>query len=106
MRDYLYLGTQEISEAYHKAKADGSNPELVKAVEKLLNDKGTTTEASQPVQQDTPTGKELAADALDRIASKLGGKKNLTEERLRNWAIWLGKRSHLRLVKRYTLIFR
>ena len=28
-----------ISEAYHKAKADGSNPELVKAVEDLLSDK-------------------------------------------------------------------
>ena len=27
---------QKISEAYHKAKADGSNPELVKAVEDLL----------------------------------------------------------------------
>ena len=27
---------KEISEAYHKAKADGSNPELVKAVEDLL----------------------------------------------------------------------
>lgn len=26
----------EASEAYHKAKADGSNPELVKAVEDLL----------------------------------------------------------------------
>ena len=39
--------------------------------------KGTTTEANQPVQQDTPTGKELAADALDRIASKLGGKKSI-----------------------------
>ena len=28
--------TKNISEAYHKAKADGSNPELVKAVEDLL----------------------------------------------------------------------
>jgi len=27
---------QQLSEAYHKAKADGSNPELVKAVEELL----------------------------------------------------------------------
>ena len=27
---------KDISEAYHKAKADGSNPELVKAVEALL----------------------------------------------------------------------
>jgi hypothetical protein len=29
--------SKAISEAYHKAKADGSNPELVKAVEELLN---------------------------------------------------------------------
>ena len=52
------LTSKGISEAYHKAKADGSNPELVKAVEELLNDKGTTTEANQPVQQDAPTAKE------------------------------------------------
>jgi hypothetical protein len=30
------FGRDVISEAYHKAKADGSNPELVKAVEELL----------------------------------------------------------------------
>ena len=30
---------KQVSEAYHKAKADGSNPELVAAVEELLNDK-------------------------------------------------------------------
>lgn len=43
-----------LSEAYHKAKADGSNPELVKAVEELL--KPTTDEAAkqenvQPVSE-------------------------------------------------------
>src|SRR5690606_15417472 len=37
--------TQSISEAYHKAKADGSNPELVKAVEDLI---GKSTPALQP----------------------------------------------------------
>ena len=30
------LGLRDIAEAYHKAKADGSNPELVEAVEQLL----------------------------------------------------------------------
>ena len=74
--DKLIINTPEsISEAYHKPKADGSNPELVKAVEDLLNDKGTTTEANQPVQQDTPTGKELAAvlwkDLQEYITPKL-----------------------------------
>jgi N12 class adenine-specific DNA methylase len=33
---------QSISEAYHKAKADGSNPELVKAVESLLSKEQTS----------------------------------------------------------------
>ena len=47
---------------------------------KSIQSESATTKTNQPVQQDTPTGKELAADALDRIASKLGGKKNLTEE--------------------------
>jgi hypothetical protein len=32
---------QELSEAYHKAKADGTNPELVKAVEDLLGKANT-----------------------------------------------------------------
>ena len=36
-----------ISEAYHKAKADGSNPELVKAVEDLLGKPKETTPTPQ-----------------------------------------------------------
>ena len=40
---------RQVAEAYHKAKADGSNPELVAAVEELLNDNRTTNEANQPV---------------------------------------------------------
>jgi hypothetical protein len=34
-------GLESVSEAYHKAKADGSNPELVKAVESLLSKEQT-----------------------------------------------------------------
>ena len=57
----------------HKAKADGSNPELVKAVEELLNDKGTTTEANQPVQQDAPTAKEQGvAEPVQKGADAVG----------------------------------
>ena len=44
------LDSKAISEAYHKAKADGSNPELVKAVEDLL---GKQKESSPT----PPTGK-------------------------------------------------
>ena len=51
---------KSISESYHKAKEDGSNPELVKAVEELLNDNRTTTKANQPVQQDAATAEQQA----------------------------------------------
>ena len=46
--EYKFL--EDVSKAYHKAKADGSNPELVKAVEDVLN---TTTETNQPVSEVT-----------------------------------------------------
>jgi exodeoxyribonuclease-5 len=36
----------DVSEAYHKAKKDGSNPELVKAVEELLSNKQPATTAT------------------------------------------------------------
>ena len=62
------------------------NPELVKAVEKLLNDKGTTTEANQPVQQDAPTAKEQGvAETVQKGADAVGrgnaeGKSAILEE--------------------------
>jgi len=52
-----------IAEAYHKAKADGSNPDLVKAVEKLLASKETTPTQkvdegqAKPTTESTPTAK-------------------------------------------------
>ena len=42
------LHSWDIAEAYHKSKADGSNPELVKAVEDLIGKK-TVTEKSEVV---------------------------------------------------------
>ena len=48
--------TKQISEAYHKAKADGSNPELVKAVEELLSKPETKTEVkSEETKVPIPT---------------------------------------------------
>ena len=41
---------KNISEAYHKAKADGSNPELVKAVEDLIVGEKPKAEAELPKQ--------------------------------------------------------
>jgi hypothetical protein len=40
-KDGVTFWSKAISEAYHKAKADGSNPELVKAVESLLSKEET-----------------------------------------------------------------
>ena len=42
-----------LSEAYHKAKADGSNPELVKAVEDLLAPKVAPTTNTEGETQTT-----------------------------------------------------
>jgi hypothetical protein len=42
------LNAKYISDLYHKAKADGSNPELVKAVESLLVKEQTKAEAPKP----------------------------------------------------------
>jgi hypothetical protein len=55
-----------ISEAYHKAKADGSNPELVKAVEQSL-----------PPQEVNPLTKTF--DRLDEIATEFD-KGEVTKE--------------------------
>ena len=56
---------QGVSEAYHKAKADGGNPELVKAVENLLTQQ-TEQDAIQeqaasevPVQSETTVSEEV-----------------------------------------------
>ncbi len=49
---------KRISEAYHKAKSDGSNPELVKAVEELLK--------LQP-KEETSTGVEAKKDIKEPI---------------------------------------
>ena len=55
------LDSKAISEAYHKAKSDGSNPELVKAVEDLLGKPKETTPTPQSRYLITTTGSEWAS---------------------------------------------
>jgi hypothetical protein len=61
--DFLNSTLNSISEAYHKAKADGSNPELVEAVENLLKPKTDAIPQSKPsqipVQPEAPVSKEV-----------------------------------------------
>jgi hypothetical protein len=59
-----------ISEAYHKAKADDSNPELVKAVEDLLSE--------QPTKKSKPSKKEI--QELSSIGVTNFNLPNLVEE--------------------------
>ena len=56
------------AEAYHKAKADGSNPELVAAVEKLL---GTEVEPSS-VDKGRVSGEAKAPEAVSEQSYKAG----------------------------------
>ena len=80
------------SEAYHKAKADGSNPELVKAVEKLL---GNPTEQPKETipnvetkKADIPLGKvgnteyEVKSDGVYYKDKKLDNPENKTHRQL------------------------
>jgi len=67
--NYSPEGAKQKAEAYHKAKLDGSNPELVKAVEQLLskeqaqNEAGKlTAEVREPVGEALPESKEQGVE--------------------------------------------
>jgi len=66
------LSEEVISEAYHKAKADGSNPELVKAVEDLLGEKGDAEGAPEQSYVKEKIGKlfDLAQKVKDRVVKE------------------------------------
>jgi len=76
-----FSNTKDIAEAYHKAKADGSNPELVKAVEELLGQETSpSVQATQPIVEEgakketakpTKTERKAIAEAkIDDLAAK------------------------------------
>jgi hypothetical protein len=66
-----YFSSREIiSEAYHKAKADGSNPELVKAVEKLLGEQSVTPEVVAENVEGQGVSKEVVAPKIAEDISK------------------------------------
>lgn len=59
-KDGVQFWAKSISNAYHKAKADGSNPELVQAVEELL---GQTTPEAKPEKTIAEQRKEFRETA-------------------------------------------
>lgn len=61
----------EVSEAYHKAKSDGSNPELVKAVEDLL-----TTKTQQDATKERNVEQDNQQERQGDIGQQQGGQEN------------------------------
>lgn len=77
-------GNEAISEAYHKAKSDGSNPELVKAVEELLG-KPKETPVSK-TDEKIDTSKQDSQDKPDKEDTKPKSKARQKAEELRKKA--------------------
>lgn len=78
IREKLSNYEKQISEAYHKAKADGSNPELVKAVEGLLGkkeevktEKKVEKPAEQKQEQQTEQKQETKPDQKPTIEQQV-----------------------------------
>jgi hypothetical protein len=67
-----------ISEAYHKAKADNSNPELVKAVEEALTPK-TEIKAAAPVSAVSSEVVDFNLNDIKKPSGRLG-EQGMTEE--------------------------
>jgi len=83
---------KQISEAYHKAKADGSNPELVKAIEKILSPKKESTQKPSEksaekttTQENKQTGiKEVQDNAKEYKEKYKVNKNQRTNEKVSN----------------------
>lgn len=74
-----YDGDLSIGEAYHKAKKDGSNPELVAAVEELLAPKEVTA-TEQAVETPTIETKDAIIDAKKAEIEKIESKRKVDLE--------------------------
>lgn len=62
-----------ISELYHKAKADGSNPEIVKAVEDLIGNKKITDGPNKGLTQTDTAAGPFVSESGNTPYSKRGG---------------------------------
>ena len=67
---------ENISKSYHKAKADGTNPELVKAVEQSLKDQPSPTQEEASVSE-----VNIKNQKTDEVAEIQKKKAELTEQR-------------------------
>ena len=93
--DVVYAKPKDIAEAYHKAKADGSNPELVKAVEQSLkeapenkpippneNFKKIDALSSALEGRTTEEGKKKIQDRIDALRETMTAEELFVEDNL------------------------
>lgn len=74
--------TKSISEAYHKAKSDGSNPQLVNAVEKLLKPKNIDNESktNDPTQKSGISGTQPTPEKPNDNTNEIPGQTNKSND--------------------------
>ena len=61
---------ESVAKAYHKAKSDGSNPELVKAVEDVLNTQlSPTRNPFEAFEQKGEAGRKARAELKNKVGS-------------------------------------
>jgi patatin-like phospholipase/acyl hydrolase len=80
---YSPRSSQELSEAYHKAKKDGSNPELVKAVEDLLVGEQQQEKTEKPIAESRREFREKARkyfDGLKKLGFAFDAERNAKED--------------------------
>jgi hypothetical protein len=91
--DYYNKKSQQISEAYHKAKKDGTNPELVKAVEELLGGKEVAMPKGPYVQEVIPPINEEQEAGEKEMEVLKKGDKTTTKNPIRLLKGIYGKRN-------------
>jgi hypothetical protein len=79
--DYDAKNPSEVSEAYHKAKADGSDPGLVKFVESLLTKEESKQTPLQPTEESKQESLPVEEDSIDNVEETIKPEviENLTD---------------------------
>ena len=80
--------TKNISEAYHKAKADGSNPELVKAVEELIGKPKETTPNVEDWSRDVESTNK-ALEGVEKSKGKAVGNRHFAYKSITRKIRWI-----------------
>jgi hypothetical protein len=83
LKEKQNVNSFDISESYHKAKEDGSNPELVKAVEELLSEPKKETKPTKEQAEPKPKALEKKVGKFEAKAREIA--KKIEEAELPDW---------------------